>query len=117
VQAICNNRWLWSDFKGQFVGMPFEGHALVGYDPKAKQYVSFWLDSMSSVCAETAGNFDEAKKAYTFAGSSVDPTGKPMTIQETLTWKDDNTRVLQMQCKSPGQDSDMEITYKRKTKG
>jgi hypothetical protein len=117
VSAACLGRWLWSDFKGQFMGAPFEGHALMGYDTNQKKYVSIWIDSMSAAAAQTLGTFDAAKKAYTFNGSSVDPTGKPMTINEVVTWKDDNTRVLKMEFKCDDQVSNMEITYKRKTKG
>jgi hypothetical protein len=116
VSAICNGRWLWSDFEGRMGGTPFEGHGVVGYDPKQKQYVSFWLSSMCPTFSQTTGTFDAAKHAYTFQGKTVDPTGSPMTIKETLTWKDDDTRVLQMEFKCPDKASNMEITYKRRSK-
>lgn len=116
VAAICDGQWLWTDFEAKFMGAPFEGHGLIGYDPNEKQYVSFWIDSTSPALMKTSGSFDAAKKAYKMAGSSVDPTGQPMKVEEVLTWKDDNTRVLQMQFKSAAQTQNMEITYKRKTK-
>jgi hypothetical protein len=116
VASICNGRWLWSDFQGSMAGAPYEGHALVGYDPKAKEYLSFWVSSMCPTFTRTAGTFDAAKQTYTLAGQTVDPTGRPATIQEILTWKDDDTRVLQMEFKCPDKTSKMEITYKRKTK-
>jgi hypothetical protein len=49
VIGLCNGLWLWSDFNGQFMGAPFMGHGLVGFDPIAKHYVSFWIDSISPV--------------------------------------------------------------------
>jgi hypothetical protein len=117
IVATCNGLWSWSDFKGQMMGAPFEGHALVGFDANEKKYVSVWIDSMSAVAAKTVGTFDEAKKAFTFTGSCNDPTGKPMSIHEVLTWKDADTRVLKMEFKTASETHNMEITYKRKTKG
>jgi hypothetical protein len=116
VIATCNGRWLWSDFKGQIMGAPFEGHGLVGYDPTSKQYVSLWIDSMSPAAGKTLGTFDATKNAYTFAGSCVDPTGKPMTMNEVLTWKDADTKVLKMEFKTGAETSQMEISYKRQKK-
>jgi hypothetical protein len=96
------------------MGMPFEGHGLIGYDPKTSKYNGFWIDSMSPVHAHTTGTFDAAKKAYLLEGKSADPMGNPMQIKEVLTWKDDNTRVLQMEFKGADGTSTMEIAYKRK---
>lgn len=116
VIAICNGRWLWSDFRGTFMGAPFEGHALVGYDPNEKKCVSFWFDSMSPVAAKTSGPMAEGKKPIVLEGDCVDPMGNPMKITERVIWKGDDTRVLQMEFKGAEGDSTMEITYRRKAK-
>jgi hypothetical protein len=99
------------------MGSKFEGHALVGYDPAQKQYVSLWIDSTSAVAAKTQGTFDAATKAYTLTGQSVDQAGQPMSIREVLTWKNADTRVLQMEFKGAEQTANMEIEYRRKAKG
>jgi hypothetical protein len=77
VTAVCNGRWMWSDFKGAMAGMPFEGHVLYGWDPAEKKYVGFWIDSMSATHAKTAGTYDAAKKTVTLEGACVCPEGKP----------------------------------------
>lgn len=117
IRATCNGRWLWSDFKGQFMGAPFAGHSLVGYDPTQGKYVSLWLDSMSAVAMLSSGTYDEAKKAFTLTGQGVDPDGKPLSVRQVLTWKDDDTRVLEMEFKGADDAQQMQITYRRKTKG
>jgi len=114
VTPICQGRWLWTDFQAQFGGMPFEGHGLVGYDTKAERYVSYWIDTTSPTLMQTSGTFDPAKKAYTLTGTAVGPTGQPMTVDEVLTWKDADTRLLRMQFKMPEQTTEMKITYERK---
>jgi hypothetical protein len=117
IVSACNGRWIWSDFKGQMQGAPFEGHALVGHDPDAEEYVCFWIDSMSPNFMRTSGTFDPAKKTGTFAGTGVCPTGEPMQVKEVITWKDDDTRIQKMEFKGPTPEMNgtMEITFKRKS--
>lgn len=114
VYSVCGGRWIWSDFKGQMMGMPFEGHAVVGWDPAKKKYVSLWIDSMSATAAELAGDYDAAKKVFTSSGKCVCPLGKPMTMSETAAWKDENTRVMEMSFEQDGVASKMEIVYRRR---
>lgn len=113
VVPICDGKWTWSDFKGNMMGQPFEGHALTGYDPDAKQFVSYWIDCCNAQFAKTTGTYDAAKKVFTFTGSCVDEKGKPETIQQTYAVKDPNTRKLEMKCTGADGTQDMTITYKR----
>jgi hypothetical protein len=104
VEPVCAGRWMWSDFKSQFSGQPFEGHALYGYDPKEKKLVSFWIDTMTPVAMKTTGKLEEGKKAFALTGTCVDENGKPMSVKQDFTWKDDSTRVLQMEFQVPRED-------------
>jgi hypothetical protein len=115
VSAICNGRWTWSDFQGAMMGMPYEGHCLVGYDEKQQKYLSLWIDSMSPTAAETSGTFDAKKSAVAMAGNCLCPEGKPMQITQTVTHKDANTRHNAMMFTMPEGASTMEITYTRKS--
>jgi hypothetical protein len=113
VIPICDGRYVWTDFRMQWEGQPFEGHALMGYDPTQKKYVSYWFDSMNPVVSESAGTFDPSKKAVTLNGTSRDKNGKPTTTKEVCAWKDDNTRHMTMECKGE-QNESFELTLKRK---
>jgi hypothetical protein len=117
VTAVCNGRWLWSDFTGNMMGAPFEGHGIMGYDPKQAKVVSIWIDSMSPNYAMTTGTCDLAKKTCTLSGDATCPTGDPMSIQQVITKKDENTRAIQMEFKTKDGTQNMEITYKRKSQG
>ena len=113
VAAICDGRWTWSEFKGQYMDMPFVGHSLVGYDSTKKQYVTLWIDSMTATSTVTRGTFDEKTKTYSLSGTCIGMDGKPTKVEQTLTCKDKNTRVFAM--KMPAMKSTMTITYSRRT--
>ena len=114
VNAVCRGNWVWSDFRGQMMGTPFEGHWLGGYDPKQKQYVSFWLDSMSAVPLQSKGTYDASTKTWTLEGKGVDHEGKPITTKEIGTWVDDNSHKLDFECRGEKGTTKMQITYKRR---
>jgi len=116
VAPVCHGHWLWTDYRGDVMGGPFEGHALVGYDTKKKQCVSFWFDSMTNSYMHSTGTHDPATKTVKMTGKGIDANGKPVTTKETVTWKDDNTRVLNMEMTGEQGTMNMEITYKRKGK-
>jgi hypothetical protein len=112
VRSICGGRYVWSDFHGKMMGQPFEGHCVVGYDTNAKEYVSYWFDSMSPTWAKTTGNGDA--KSLTLQGRFLCPMGTPMTMNEVMTWKDADTRQAQMEFSGEQGSQKMEITYRRK---
>lgn len=109
--AICAGKWIWTDFNGTMNG-PFEGHALTGYDPIAKKYVSFWIDSQNANYMKTTGTYDAAKRAYILDGTCKGG-GKTMQVHQVFTQPDPNTRVLNMTFKDDSGVMQMDINYKR----
>lgn len=57
IQAV-GGFWTSSDFKCDFMGMPFHGHGIMGYDVAAKKMVGTWADGMSSYLAIMEGSID-----------------------------------------------------------
>src|SRR5215213_2959322 len=47
-EAILDGRYVQTVWKGNFMGMPFEGRGTNGYDNLSKQYVSTWIDNMGT---------------------------------------------------------------------
>jgi hypothetical protein len=113
IVPICDGKWFWSDYRGTMMGQPFEGHALSGYDATKKQYVGFWIDSMMPVAAPMTGTYDAANKQMTFAGTFVDPNGKPMKMREVFTRPDADTRIAQMTFTGADGSHEMKIVYER----
>lgn len=51
--------WTTSDFRAEFMGFPFSGRSVMGYDAKAKKAVGTWCDSSSSYLSVMEGTVDE----------------------------------------------------------
>ena len=56
-KVICNGFWMICAFKGNFMGMPFEGRQQLGYDQHKKKFVSTWIDSFGSWMSLSEGTF------------------------------------------------------------
>jgi hypothetical protein len=116
TNTLLGSRWLISDFKGELMGLPFQGHAVMGYDPAKKKYTGTWVDSMSTNISVLEGTYDPKTKTMTSWMESPGPDGKPMKMRSTSEWKDDDTRIFTMH--SPAGQGDefamMKITYKRR---
>jgi hypothetical protein len=115
--SLHGGRYVESTWKGNFMGMPFEGRATDGYDNVGKMYVSSWIDNMSTGIMYSTGTCDAAGKTCTHSGDMWDPmTGQKSTMKSTITWMDDNSYKMEMFGKGPnGQEMKMmEFMVKRK---
>ena len=48
TKSILDGHFQQSTFSGDFMGMPFNGISTVGYDNTTKEFVSTWIENMSS---------------------------------------------------------------------
>ena len=116
-RMVLGGRYQESEFKGDFMGQPFEGKGLTAYDNLKKQFEGSWVDNMGSGIMRTTGKYDPATKTITLTGQVMDPmTGKECKIRETLKVVDDDTHVMTMYSTYAGQPEfkSMEMTFKRK---
>ncbi|MCB9890650.1 MAG: DUF1579 family protein [Planctomycetes bacterium] len=113
VEPVCGGKWTWSNFTGEMMGAPFEGHALTGYDSKANKVVSFWIDSMSGAVMRTDGTYDAEKKLFTMSGTSYDETGKRSPVSSTAKSNGKDERGLRMIFGEGDSRSMMAIVYRR----
>lgn len=113
VLPICGGKYTWSNFDGSMMGMPFEGHALVGYDAEKDEFVSYWIDSMTPVWAKTTGKYDPESKSITMEGRCRDCFGQPMTMKEVLTFEGKDKRHCKMEFETEQGTQAMEIAYRR----
>ena len=116
-KMVLGGRYQESEFKGDMMGMPFEGKGLLAYDNFKKQFESSWVDNMGSGIMRTEGQYDAATKTLNMKGKFVNPmTGKDCTVRETLKIIDNDTHVMTMY-NTMGSDPEyksMELTFKRK---
>lgn len=117
VRSILGGRFMQEDYSGDFMGKPFNGMGLTGYDNFKKKYVSFWIDDAGTGMFTSEGAADPAGKVFTFQGKMDDAmTGekdKPMKM--ILRILNANKRVFEMHDLSKGEKSLCgEMTYTRK---
>jgi hypothetical protein len=108
-------RFLYSTYKGEFMGQAFNGVALTGYNNATKKHEGFWVDSMSTGMTMSTGSCDSEGKVFTFLGERDDPmTGGKVKTREVMTFKDADTYVQEFFETHDGAEArTMEITYTR----
>lgn len=76
---MLGGRVLGESFEGEFMGMPFVGHGMTGYDNVTGQYWSTWNDTMSTGLMKMDGQCTESGDKCTWLGANIDPmTGRMM---------------------------------------
>lgn len=116
-KSIMDGRFIVEDYSGDFMGMPFKGMGIFGYDNVQKKYVSTWLDNMGTGIMHSTGTVDATGKVFTYTGESADPmTGKMVKMTMVTTIVDDKKHTFVMNGPGPdGKDMKMmEITYTKK---
>jgi hypothetical protein len=108
--------WLVTEFKSEFMNMPFQGHGVMGWDPAKKKYVGTWVDSMSTGLSIMENSYDPATKTMTGFMEGPDMEGKVTKIKSVTEFKGD-TRVFSMYepAAAGGKETlGMRITYTRR---
>lgn len=97
IKMVMGGRYQEANYKGEMMGMPFEGKSTIAFDNNTKEFVSTWIDNMGTGMMISRGKYDEATKTKTSMGTMVDPmTGKERKVREVYTIVDDNTRKMEM---------------------
>ncbi|HVT61336.1 MAG TPA: DUF1579 domain-containing protein [Thermoanaerobaculia bacterium] len=95
-------RFLQSVHKGNFMGQPFEGHGLDGYDNVTHKYVGSWVDNMGTGLMAFEGSCDNPCKVLTTTGDFVDPMSRQkLTMRNVITFVDANTYHQDMYVAGP----------------
>ncbi|MGQ0722170.1 MAG: DUF1579 domain-containing protein [Candidatus Eiseniibacteriota bacterium] len=116
-RMVLGGRWLEQRYEGTFMGGPFSGIGLTGYDNFKKQYIGMWMDTASTSSMMTTGTAGADGKTMTFTGTMDDPiTGGATQMKEVVTIVDADHHNFEMWMS--GADGNMhkamEIQYIRK---
>lgn len=113
-EMILGGRFLRQDYGGDFMGRPFKGLGLTGYDNLKQKHVGLWADEMSTSLMTAEGTCEAGGKTIVFKGEYDDPVSKrkmPFRQVVTVTGPDRHTFESYM----PGPDGkefrNMLITY------
>ncbi len=114
---IYGGRFLKQDIKGTWMGQPFEGTGIVGYDNVRGQYQSIWFDNMMTGIMVMTGQFDAASNTLKESGKNSCPMTGEKDRECRADWKivDANQNVYSSYTTGPdGKEfKAMEIVYTR----
>jgi hypothetical protein len=122
ILATASNKWIHdgrfvqSDYKSVWDGMPFNGTNTLGYDNYSKKFSSVWMDNMSTSMMVQSGTGDASGKNISYEGDAPDcQTGKVAKHRSTYNIVSKDKHVFEMHKELDGKWIKlMEITYTRK---
>lgn len=114
---VLGGRWLRQEFKGEMMGMPFEGIGMVGYDNFRKEYVCAWTDNMTTSMLQMRGSCNEAGTEFNFSGIMDEPMTGERDKKFRHVWKfsgaDSYTMEAYDNIPGKGEVKVMELTFSR----
>lgn len=113
---ILDGRFIEDHYLGTVAGKPLEGRGFTGYDNIRQQYVSIWVDNMSTGLMISHGYYNSNTQQLHFLGSYIDPVTKIEQRTESITsFINDDTIVYELFELSDSNQrfKTLEITYTR----
>lgn len=96
-EMLMGGRYLHMKHTGTFMGMPFEGVSLEGYDNAKEKFISIWIDNMGTGITRTTGTLDKEKKQIVYEGTATDPMTKgDEWFKQVMTIVDENNMHLEI---------------------
>jgi hypothetical protein len=116
IDWIMGGRFVEQEVKGTFMGQPFEGIGIIGYDNEKKQYQSIWIDNMGTGITTGSGNYDPSTKTLTDQGTFSCPAEGQKSYRGVTKIIDQDNFTYEMFMAGPdGKEfRAMEIVYTRK---
>jgi hypothetical protein len=115
-KMILGGRFLQTEYRGDFMGMPFQGLGIDGYDRVAEKFVSVWMDNMGTMMIQLEGSLDKSGKVLTMHAEFLNPMNREVQkVRSVTTILDDKSHKFQWF--GPGPDGKefltMEMHYTR----
>ena len=116
IEWIMGGRFIEQAVDGTFMGQPFEGMGIMGYDNEKKQYQSIWIDNMGTGIMTGSGNYDPKTKTLTDQGTFSCPAEGQKSYRGVtkIINKDKFTYEMYMAGPNGKEFRAMEIVYTRK---
>jgi hypothetical protein len=108
--------WLVTEFEGSFMGAPFEGHGLTGFDPARGKIVNVWADSTGSPPTIAEGAFEASGTKLVAEAQGLDMSGEPARFKHVTTFVGRDARTFEMFQRLDGgrEELAMRIRYRRR---
>jgi hypothetical protein len=116
LTAILGGRFLLEETKGSMMGQPYSGLGLLGYDNVKKQFVTTWVDTMSTAPMTMYGTPDASSKSITYAGETDCPLQPGTKMKMRIVWNLDSDTAFHLdfyEDMGQGERKSMTIAYTR----
>lgn len=114
IAMVLGGRFQEQRLSGTFMGKPYEGYGLTGYDNAKKEFVNYWFDTMGTAPSVARGARSADGKSLAMAGTWDMPTG-PMPFKQVVEVTGEKTMTFKMTATMGGAEMTMmEATYTRK---
>lgn len=116
TEVVMGGRFIRETVEGTFMGQPFHGVGITGYNNTAERYESTWMDNMSTTLYFYTGSANEAGNVLTFTGEFQDPATGQMVKQRTkLEYVSDDEMIAQgFEDRGQGEQLVMELHYRKR---
>jgi hypothetical protein len=95
-EVILDGRFLKSEYNGDFMGTPFRGMAIEGYDNKERKHTSMWMDNMTTKIMASSGTCEQGGMVVTLHAEGPDPmTGKHKKVKMVTTMQAPDRYVME----------------------
>ena len=97
VRPAMGGRFYIEEAKTRFFGQPFEWVGIHGYDTQSRQYVSSWIDNLSTQIDHMTGSWNEATRTLTYTGEEAHPVQGKATVEWAMTIESARLRIEMFQ--------------------
>jgi hypothetical protein len=114
--TLLGGRYVQGSYRGEMMGMPFEGRGLMGFDNVSGQFQSTWVDNMGTSIMLMTGEYDEAAKTLTYKGEMPDIANpaKKVSVRQVVHLVSPDSHVMEWYETRDGKETKtMEISYTR----
>ena len=95
-KMVLGGRFRQQEFAAEFMGSPYKGIGINGYDNHTKKYLSTWIDSMGTGIMVFEGNIGADGKTITQECRFDDPVRGPVKWRSVTRIVDDDTYLFDM---------------------
>ncbi len=82
---ILGGRFVETTYRAEFMGQPFEGKGVEGYDNYAKEYVGTWRDTLGTYTMLFKGQCEDDCRVRTMVAQFTEPVSGQRMISRTVT--------------------------------
>jgi hypothetical protein len=116
-EMILGGRFLQSHYDSEFMGEPFVGMGLDGFDNAIQKHIGVWVDSAGTMMLQFVGECSDNGKVLESISEFLDPMSGELTrMKGVITLVDDDKYTFESWNQGPDRKffKSMELTYTRK---